>query len=264
VKVARAISKANLSYLTSFALHGNVDMTDPVDAILYDLLIESYAEHSSIQVKKDRNLLTEKDDIMESLAGQAISDKNFLNVFGKLKRDAYGGIVNAYGGIVIVTRKYSLYLHNLSVGASNVDDVGRKRDYRVGVNKEVDTISIGTVKLRVTGEAKDDAGGKKEEHEVADPYAENKELNEEDMVMVKSFFTLASDTTSYSNGPNSPYVNGLRFQFKAKDVEYMGEEKMDPAEEPEEVIEPVEEVVVTEPDVKRRRSERKNDCEEYC
>jgi hypothetical protein len=120
----------------------------------------------------------------------------------------------------------------------------------VGANKEGDTISIGTVKLRVTGEAKDDAGGTKEEHEAADPYAENKELTEEDMVMVKSFFTLASDTRSYSNGSNSPYVNGLRFRFKAKDVEYMGEETVDPAEEPEEVV-------VAKPDVKRRRSERK-------
>jgi hypothetical protein len=90
VKVARAISKANLSDLASFA-HGKEDMTNPVDAMLYDLLIESYAEHSSIKVKNDRNLPTEKDDIMESLAGQAISDE-ILNVFGKLKRDAYGGL----------------------------------------------------------------------------------------------------------------------------------------------------------------------------
>jgi hypothetical protein len=238
ILVESAQSSTNL---TNLALR----ITQPLDSTpLTNLLLSSignaYQSRKTIDVKKDRNLTDDYDEIHESLNGTSVPERTCLCLFGKLARDENGRVY-------LSSTDYSMFISCIDDGDEKIVTGGRARDYRVSLSRDGLSMVFGTVLMMGAVPGKEVIRG-------ANPYSVLELLGENDLLAVKTVLSLASDTASHALSPKSPYVNGLRFEFDERDIVYP--DRVDVNEEGEDAE--IKPAVTREPPVveERRRSTR--------
>jgi hypothetical protein len=182
-----------------------LSMESKLSTFAHSALYSTYDGYNRIIVAKDRNVVSEPKDIRSTLRSSYTknNDKG-LGLFGYL-------ILDERGDLCLITTDYQLHFRELSIDPMKLLNRGSKRGYRVDVESVdgVDCISLGTVKIRGANAAVPDANP--EHPEVFNPFDVLEKLGESDMLGVKAFFDLVSETTPFSLNPKSQRVNGVDF-----------------------------------------------------
>jgi hypothetical protein len=197
----------NLTDLAKFVLTSSNESA--LESFAKSTLYQTFDNYQKILVAKDRNLATKPQDVYETLNAlyQQHSDKG-LTIVGSL-------IIDEQGDLCLKNDKFNIHLMDISVDPRLVIK-GRKRVYRFDVEKlnGRDCITFGTVKIR----QRDTVMAEAQPADV-NPFAVLDQLDEADLMGVKAFLELSSETKPFAHNPKSQRINGIRFEFDKDRIE---------------------------------------------